>query len=102
MLVQPADNTVLANEEGLTTLASTGIDAGLDIAGATIAITGLGGADLSGQPVQASVMVDGAPHWVTLTSGGEALEYLQDSTTGQLFAVYQSDSSHPVFEITGS
>ncbi|WP_368643300.1 retention module-containing protein [Castellaniella ginsengisoli] len=102
MLVQPADNTVLANEEGLTTLASTGIDAGLDIAGATIAITGLGGADLSGQPVQASVMVDGAPHWVTLTAGGEALEYLQDSTTGQLFAVYQSDSSHHVFEITGS
>ncbi|MGX5660716.1 choice-of-anchor K domain-containing protein [Castellaniella ginsengisoli] len=97
-----ADNTLLANEAGLVTTADTGIDVGKDASGATIAITGAGQANLNGSPVTASVMVDGTPQTVTLTSGGHELSY-KANPDGSLSAGYQSGGSwHPVFGVSGS
>ncbi|WP_298018321.1 retention module-containing protein [uncultured Castellaniella sp.] len=97
-----ADSTLLANEVGLVTTADTGIDVGKDVSGATIAITGADQASLNGSAVTASVMVDGSPQTITLTSNGHALVYQQDAATGKLYAVYQDDSGHKVFEVSGS
>ncbi|HET8596649.1 MAG TPA: choice-of-anchor K domain-containing protein [Castellaniella sp.] len=97
-----ADSTLLANEAGLVTLADTGIDVGKDVSGATIAITGHDQASLNGSAVTASVMVDGSAHTITLTSQGHALVYQQDPATGKLYAVYQDDPGHKVFEVSGS
>jgi hypothetical protein len=97
-----ADNTMLANEAGLATTADTGIDVGKDVSGATIAITGADQASLNGSPVTASVMVDGSPQSITLTSGGHELSY-KANPDGTLSAGYQSGGSwHSVFEVSGS
>ncbi|WP_323000283.1 choice-of-anchor K domain-containing protein [Castellaniella sp.] len=97
-----ADSTLLANEAGLVTTADTGIDVGKDASGATIAITGADKAGLGGSPVTASVMVDGSPQTVALKSNGHTLVYQQDAATGKLYAVYQDDPGHKVFEVSGS
>ncbi|HXE19571.1 MAG TPA: type I secretion C-terminal target domain-containing protein [Castellaniella sp.] len=101
-IVDPADNTVLANEVGLTTQGLTGIDVGKDLAGASIAITGAGQTSLDGKAVTASVMVDGAAKDVTLTSSGHDLTF-QQNPDGTLSAGYQSGGTwHDVFTVTGS
>ncbi|MGB6006739.1 choice-of-anchor K domain-containing protein [Castellaniella sp.] len=97
-----ADSTLLANEAGLMTVADTGLDVGKDVSGATIAITGADQASLNGSAVTTSVMVDGSPQTISLTSGGHALVYQQDAATGKLYAVYQDDPGHKVFEVSGS
>ena len=97
-----ADNTLLANEAGLVTTADTGIDVGKDVSGATIAITGADQASLHGSAVMASVMVDGAPQSITLTSGGHELSY-RTNPDGTVSAGYQTGGSwHSVFEVSGS
>ncbi len=97
-----ADSTVLANEAGLVTIADTGIDVGKDASGATIAITGADKAGLNGSPVTASILVDGVPQSITLTSGGHELSY-KANPDGTLSAGYQSGGAwHSVFEVSGS
>ncbi|MFV0282239.1 MAG: beta strand repeat-containing protein [Castellaniella sp.] len=97
-----ADNTLLANEANLTTTADTGINVNKDVSGATMTITGADQANLNGAAVMASVKIDGTPQTTTLTSGGHALMYQQDAATGKLYAVYQDDPTHKVFEVSGS